>query len=102
MKKLKLIDVAPKWFIGIIKFFSMGVAFWEIKIKEPLKWDISLYVFLFKIMNDLFKDKPELKMHKFGEIFETSLEVNWKENTEKQIMELFWQNFTIKFKTLWK
>lgn len=98
MKKLILTDVAPKNFQGVIKFFHNWVPFWYIKIKEKLEQPISLYVFLFKIMEDSFKEQPELNMHKFWEIFETSMQINWKETTEKQIMDLFWKMFTIKFK----
>jgi len=98
MKDLKLTNVAPKGFIGKIKFTHQDSPFGEVHIKEKLKWDVSLYVFLFKIMEDSFKDKPELKMGKFWEIFEASMIVNWKEITEKQIMSMFWKMFTIKFK----
>jgi hypothetical protein len=97
MKILKLTDEAPKWFIWKIKFTHKETKFGEVKIKAPLQHPISLYVFLFKIMEDSFKDNPELKMWKFWEIFEASMIVNWKEVTEKQIMDLFGEMFTIKF-----
>jgi len=100
MKDLKLTNVAPEWFIGIIKFFHKGTLFGEVKIKKPLKWNISLYVFLFSIMEDSFEDKPELQMWRFWKIFETSMVVNWKEITEKQIMDMFWGMFIIKFSKL--
>lgn len=102
MKDLILTNVAPAGFVGTIKFFHQETPFGEVKIKEPLKENISLYVFLFKIMQDSFKDQPELNMWKFWEIFEASMLVNWKEVTEKQIMEMFWQMFTIKFTKKWK
>jgi len=98
----KLTNVAPIGFTWIIRFYTEGKLFWEVKIKNPLGWSISLYVFLFKIMEDLFKDQPELKMWKFWEIFEASMAVNWKAKTEKQIMDMFWKAFTIKFKKIWK
>lgn len=101
MKKLELTNVAPIWFTWEIIFHHQGEDFWSVKIKTPLDKNVSLYVFLFKIMEDLFKDQPELKIHKFWEIFSTSMEVNGKEITEKQIMELFGDKFTIKFKKLW-
>lgn len=98
MKDLILTNVAPKGFIGTIKFSTQNTPFGEVKIKEPLEGNISLYVFLFNIMKDSFKDQPELKMWKFWEIFEASMIVNWKEVTEKQIMDMFWGVFKIKFK----
>lgn len=101
MKELILTDEVPKWFIGKIKFTHEGTPFWEVKIKKATEGPISLYVFLFKIMKDLFKDKPELKMWKFWEIFEASMTVNGKEVTEKQIMEMFWKMFKIKFTKKW-
>ena len=101
MKNLILTDIAPTGFVGMIKFFHQDTPFGEIKIKKPLEGPISLYVFLFKIMKDSFKDKPELKMWKFWDIFEASMTVNWKEVTEKQIMDMFWDMFTIKFSKKW-
>ncbi len=98
MKNLKLINEAPRWFTWEIKFLHKWTEFWKVNIKVPLENPISLYVFLFKIMEDSFKDQPQLNMWKFGEIFEASMEVNWKEVTEKQIMDLFWEMFIIKFK----
>jgi len=98
MKNIKLTDEAPRGFIWEIKFIHKGTDFWKMNIKKPLEEPISLYVFLFKIMEDSFKDQPELKMGKFWEIFEASMIVNWKEVTEKQIMDLFWEMFIIKFK----
>jgi uncharacterized protein YneF (UPF0154 family) len=59
------------------------------KVKAPLKSNISLYVFLFKIMQDSFKDNPELNLGRFAEIFEASMAVNGKEVMEGQIMEMF-------------
>lgn len=107
MKKLNITDKVPKGFVGELQILTKtdrslknvpqtASEFWLIKIKEPIKDDIAVYVFLFKLMEDQFKDEPELKMDKFWEIFETSMVVNWVEETEKQINELFWNKFTFK------
>ena len=95
MKKIKLISEIEKWFIGKIKFThkSNKDDFWLIDIKEPLKMNTPVYYFLFKIMEDQFKDKPELNMWKFSEIFTNSLSVKWKKQTEKDILTMFWKEF---------
>lgn len=101
MKKLELTSVAPVWFTWEILFFHQWTEFWSVKIKAPLEQKISLYIFLFIIIRDLYKDTPEVQINKFVDLFELSLSVNWPEITEKQIMDLFGNKFTIKFKKLW-
>ena len=85
----------PKWYKWKISFICEWEDFGYINIKERLEHDISAYVFLFKIMEDQFKDQPELDIHRFIDIFEASMEVNWKDVTEKQIEKMFWKTFTI-------
>lgn len=94
--KNKLTDRVEQWFKGQIKFFNKWILFWEINIKVPLKWDIACYMFLFEVMKDQFKDKPDLKIWRFAELFEKVVMLEWLEEAEKQIMEVFWDEFTIK------
>ena len=96
MKTIKLTDTLKKWFTWTIKFTCEWLDFWLIKIKKPLGIEISAYVFLFRIMEDQFKDQPELNIPKFWQIFWNSMEVHGKEKTEKNIMKTFWKKFITK------